>query len=106
MDATPEAFAYRCLPLNIANAHGWEILTPVGFSAYWRGGDRVEDVIVRSDANRPAIAAPVPLFAQATFPVHIQGLFRTPPGWNLMVGGSPNWAKDGLTPLSGVIETD
>src|SRR5271165_1161304 len=29
MDATPEAFAYRCLPLNIANAHGWEILPPV-----------------------------------------------------------------------------
>ena len=21
MDATPESFAYRCLPLNIANAH-------------------------------------------------------------------------------------
>ena len=22
-DTTPEAFAYRCLPFNIANAHGW-----------------------------------------------------------------------------------
>jgi hypothetical protein len=26
MDETSDAFAYRCLPLNIANAHGWEFL--------------------------------------------------------------------------------
>ncbi len=46
------------------------------------------------------------LFGQATLTIHIQGLFRTPPGWNLFVGGSPNSAKDGIAPLSGVIETD
>jgi Family of unknown function (DUF6065) len=28
MDNTGERFAYRCLPLNIANAHGWEIFVP------------------------------------------------------------------------------
>ena len=33
MDETSEAFAYRCLPLNIANAHGWELLSPSSFSA-------------------------------------------------------------------------
>ena len=106
MDATPDAFAYRCLPLNIANAHGWEVLTPSGFSAYWRGGSAPEDVVIRSDPDMPSFAAPVPLFGQATFTIHIQGLFRTPPGWNLMVGGSPNRAKDGIAALSGVIETD
>jgi hypothetical protein len=106
MDATPEAFAYRCLPLNIANAHGWEILTPAGFSAYWRGGSTTADVIIKSDAGMPVHAAPVSLFGQATLTLHIQGLFRTPPGWNLFVGGSPNSAKDGIAPLSGVIETD
>jgi hypothetical protein len=106
MDKTPEAFAYRCLPLNIANAHGWEILTPAGFEAYWRGGASTADVIVRSDAGMPSASTPVPLFGQATFTIHIQGLFRTPPGWNLLVGGSPNSAKDGIAPLSGVIETD
>ena len=30
MDATPESFAYRCLPLDIANAHGWELLNQIG----------------------------------------------------------------------------
>jgi Family of unknown function (DUF6065) len=106
MDQTPEAFAYRCLPLNIANAHGWEILTPAGFEAYWRGDASTADVIVRSDAGMPSSSAPVSLFGQGTFTIHVQGLFRTPPGWNLLAGGSPNSAKDGVAPLSGVIETD
>ena len=35
MDVTPEKFAYRCLPLDIANAHGWEILAPAGVHARW-----------------------------------------------------------------------
>jgi hypothetical protein len=106
MDATPEAFAYRCLPLNIANAHGWEILTPAGFSAYWRGGATTADVIIRPDKNMPPTSVPVSLFGQGTLTIHIQALFRTPPGWNLSIGGSPNSAKDGIAPLSGVIETD
>jgi hypothetical protein len=106
MDATPEAFAYRCLPLNIANAHGWEILTPAGFAAYWRGGAATADVIIRPDAGMPSAAVPVSLFGQGTLTIHIQGLFRTPAGWNLFAGGSPNSAKDGIAPLSGVIETD
>src|ERR671914_419696 len=44
MDNTGERFAYRCLPLNIANAHGWEILCPSGFVAAWNGG-RDKDAI-------------------------------------------------------------
>ena len=31
MDDSDQRFAYRCLPLNIANAHGWEILCTPGF---------------------------------------------------------------------------
>ena len=102
----PEAFAYRCLPLNIANAHGWEVLTPAGFAAYWRGGSSTADVIIRNDADMPAHCHAISLFGQATLTVHVQGLFRTPLGWNLSAGGSPNSAKDGIAPLSGIIETD
>jgi hypothetical protein len=106
MDASPESFAYRCLPLNIANAHGWELLSPCGFEATWNGGPGVEDVAVRADPGTPAHEAPVALFGQGTFTIHIPGLFRTSPGCNLWVGGPPNRAKDGLAPLGGVIETD
>ena len=50
MDATPESFAYRCLPLNIANAHGWEILNPCGFEAIWDGGGETSAVTLRPSA--------------------------------------------------------
>jgi len=33
MDDTNGEFAYRCLPLNIANAHGWIILNNASFVA-------------------------------------------------------------------------
>lgn len=107
MDGSPESFAYRCLPLGIANAHGWEIANAVGFSARWTGDSGAEAIEIRLDtADAPDIDRPVSLFGQATITFHIAGLFRTPPGWNLWVGGAPNDAKDGIAPLSGLIETD
>ena len=111
MDATAEAFAYRCLPLNIANAHGWEVLNVCPFEAYWNGGAAPNDVVLRfppPGRGTPGreMDRPVALFGQGTITFHIQGLFRTPPGWNLWVGGSPNRAKDGIAPLTGVIEAD
>ena len=106
MDASPAAFAYRCLPLNIANAHGWEILSPCAFEAYWTGRQDTRDVVLRLPPGIPKETAPVSLFGQGVLSFHIQGLFRTPPGWNLWVGGSPNRPKDGISPLTGVIETD
>ena len=40
MDATDQRYAYRCLPLSMANASGWEILAPVAFEATWSGTRR------------------------------------------------------------------
>ena len=106
MDHTRYSFAYRCLPLNIANSHGWEILCPVAFDAIWHGGPELSDVVVRVPPDTPPAVAPVSAFGEGVLTFHINGLFRTPPGWNLWVGGSPNAPKDGIYPLTGVIETD
>lgn len=106
MDATPESFAYRCLPLNIANSHGWEILSPCGFEAMWNGGALPSDVTIRIDTGMEGPDAPVALFGQGTLTFHVAGLLRTSPGWSLWVGGSPNAAKDAIAPLSGLVETD
>lgn len=106
MDEAPESFPYRCLPLAIANSHGWEILSPCGFEAEWNGGMAVEDVAIRTDRGTKAEQAPVALFGQGTFTIHIQGLLRTPPGWNIYVSGPPNSFKDGAAPLAGIMETD
>src|SRR5579863_1823825 len=106
MDQAPESFPYRCLPLSIANSHGWELLSPCGFEVEWNGGMAPDDVVIRADPGARPHELPQPLFGQATFTIHVQGLFRTPPGWNLAVGGPPNAAKDGVAPLAGIIETD
>ena len=37
MDDSPQSYAYRCLPLTIANTHGWEILCGRTFYAEWNG---------------------------------------------------------------------
>src|SRR6267378_3086043 len=106
MDGTSESFAYRCLPLNIANAHGWELLNPNAFDACWSGQADTAAVTIRPHAQGPVASVATSLFGQGIVTFHIPGIFRTPPGWNLWIGGSPNRPKDGISPLTGVIETD
>ncbi len=106
MDRTPDAFAYRCLPLNIANAHGWEVLSPASFEAIWNGGSNRADLTVRMIGRHEPAYAPVSLFGSGILTIHMHGLFRTEPGWNLWVSGPPNRPKDGIYPLTGIVETD
>ena len=104
MDATPDRFAYRCLPLNIANAHGWEILNPYGFNATWNGGPQLEAITIVPDPG--ANSFPISHFGHATLTFHIPCLFQTDPGVDVMVQGPINRPKDGISALSGIIETD
>lgn len=104
MDRTPQSFAYRCLPLNIANAHGWELLSPVAFTAEWDGGIGKESIKIASTG--PSHRLPVSHFGSGVLTFHVGGLFRTPPGIQLWVGGPVNYPKDGIQALTGMIETD
>jgi uncharacterized protein DUF6065 len=105
MDETPQRYAYRCLPLSIANQAGWVILNPVTFSACWNGGPGREDVAVTH-----AAAAPDPRvsshFGAGVVTIAIPYLFRTPPMVNLWIKGPTNLIKDGAQALEGIIETD
>lgn len=104
MDRSPEAFAYRCLPLDIANAHGWEVLCPAGFEAAWDGGTAADAITIAADA--PPHLLPVSHFGSGVLTFHLHGLFRTEPAVQLWVAGSPNRIKDGIQPLAAVVETD
>lgn len=106
MEETQDSFAYRCLPLNIANAHGWEVQCPLAFSLKWNGGNSLQDIEIRCPAESDPRTRPVSIFGHGILTFHLDGLFRTEPGWNLFVSGSPNMPKDGIYPLAGVIETD
>ena len=105
MDQSTERFAYRCLPLNIANTHGWLVLNTHPFIAGWNGNASVDGVVVQSQGGD------LPLLAQSHFgcgilTFHLHALFQTDPGYDLMVSGPLNHLKDGIQPLSGVVETD
>jgi hypothetical protein len=104
MDSTDQRFAYRCLPLNIANTYGWEILCPSGFRAIWNGGSGLDDVLIQPDTG--TIAPVVSHFGHGILTFHVSCLFRTDPGVDLMVQGPVNRPKDAIAALSGIIETD
>lgn len=107
MDAFPNHHPYRCLPLTMANSSGWEILCPMDIKIEWNGGPRKEDITFSTTGDPAAIAS----FADSHFTrgivtFHTGHLFRTPPGWGVWATGAPNWPKDGISPLTGLVETD
>jgi antitoxin (DNA-binding transcriptional repressor) of toxin-antitoxin stability system len=122
MNSTAERFAYRCLPMVMANQAGWMIANPIDFSVSWNGGGRREDVLINFGDVKPTdqFAFQVSVganqnqsderitshFGSGVVTFTIPYLFRTPPEINLWVKGPSNWIKDGAYPLEGIVETD
>lgn len=108
MDELPHKHAYRCLPLVIANSTGWDLFVPGPFRATWNGGLNVSDVKIESPFHLPSNAHEshvVSHFGGGVLTFHTHYLFRTEPGWDLWVGGTPNHIKHGIQPLTGIVET-
>lgn len=105
IDALPDQFAYRCLPLHIANQFGWEVLSPCRVRARWDGGADLAAIAVEAEGADTHLA-PASHFGHGILTFHVGALFRTDPGINLFVTGPLNDPKDGVAPLSGIVETD
>jgi len=108
--------AERCLPLSIANTIGWEFLCPDGVAITWDGGPGEQSLTVAFDnperwaKSKDDHTRPQPFakshFATGVVTFDIGRLMRTPPEWSLLATGKPNDYRDGIAPLTGVIETD
>ena len=103
MDRTAQHYAYRCLPLDMANGHGWELLCQTGFSAPWSGGNGLDAVQVTPDPG--TVAPAVSHFGHGVLTFHVPCLFRTDASVELMVTGPINRPRDGIAALTGVVET-
>jgi hypothetical protein len=105
MDATHDRFAYRCLPMVIANQAGWLILNCAKFAVTWSGGpdQNALRIDLLGSADRGHI---VSQFGSGILTFHAGYLFRTPLGYNLRVGGPANYPKDGVYALEGIVEAD
>jgi hypothetical protein len=96
----------RCLPILIANQSGWELRNPCAFTATWTGEQDGMDVIVAPDKRDTGQFLPSGHFGHGILTWHLPMLFRTPPGYNLLVRGPANYPKDAVSALEGVVETD
>ncbi|MGA7261220.1 MAG: DUF6065 family protein [Stellaceae bacterium] len=110
MDNFPDRHAYRCLPLSIANGHGWDILCPVALAIDWNGGPRTQDLTVRPLQTMPD-ERPVSAFCRSHFSggivtFHTDYIFRTDDEWDLLATGPFNSPKEGIYPLTGIIESN
>ena len=105
MDASDQGFAYRCLPLTIANQAGWLIPCPASFTACWDGGQFAPSLRINFDpgCEDRNISSH---FGSGVLTFSIPYLFRTPPSVNLWAKGPSNRIKDGVQALEGIIETD
>lgn len=105
IDATSSRFASRCLPMLIANQAGWWLVNPETFTVRWDGTDQVDGLRIEHEGvSRYQMVSSHFGYGILTWRVPL--LFRTPPGWNLLVRGPANLPKDGAAPLEGVVETD
>lgn len=104
MDNTPSRFASRCLPLLIANSHGWEIIFKDRCEIIWNGGPNIEDTTVVTKSGTDVYVSSH--FGEGIVTFRIHALFRTEPGINLWVGGPINRFKNCIQPLTGIVETD
>jgi hypothetical protein len=104
LDALPDRFGYRCLPLAIANQVGWEILNPVSFTARWNGRDGPEAIAIRFHDEPSSLIGSH--FGHGVLTFTPGYLFRTTRSHNLWVKGPANSPRDGIAALEGLIETD
>jgi hypothetical protein len=101
MDAQP--YAYQCHPLLMANQWGWQLLCPARVVAHWDGSNDRNGLRVEADsAYSGSIKSQ---FGDGIITFSPPWLFRTPPGWDLLLIGPVNCWKVNCVPLGGVVET-
>lgn len=101
MDAS-EGNAYRCLPLNIANQHGWAVYPNTEIVALWNGGDRLEDLYIHPENTQIACS----VFMRGILTFHMDFLVRTPENYSLYISGAPNHFIEHARPMTGIFESD
>ena len=104
---------YKCLPLSIANMQGLAFSSPFSFEVFWNGGNATDSIFLNAindsgiqnfeKMNHVNISSE---FGYGIFTMHFPLILKTPPNVNLMTIAPPNYPLPGISPMSGVIETD
>ncbi|HMN96768.1 MAG TPA: DUF6065 family protein [Phycisphaerales bacterium] len=107
MDNTTGRFAYRCLPLVMANQLGWIVRSPGTFAVKWTGKVGVDALTIRHTEGPENFRRSVlSHFGHGIVSFMLPWVFRTPPGVALLVRGATNFWVHNAHPLDGLVETD
>lgn len=107
MEQTTHRFAYRCMPMTVANTSGWELLSPCSFEASWLGTEDKEAIsILALDGYEHLHDLVISHFGAGILTIRPGYVFVTDPGWGVVIRGAPNFIKDGISALEGLVETD
>ena len=104
---------YKCLPLSIANMQGLAFSSPFTFEIFWNGKNKTEDISfnIHNDSEIQNIEKMNHVFVSSEFghgifTMHFPLILKTPSDVNLMTIAPPNYPLAGISPMSGVVETD
>jgi hypothetical protein len=102
---------YRCLPLSIGNMQGFVFSIPYGFDVVWNGGNFPEDISIRYHEDSDQYVGtnfiyPSSEFGHGVLTLHYPVILKTPPMINLMTISPPNYPLPGMSPMTGVVESD
>ena len=101
MEKTEEHYAYRCLPMTIANMLGYHIIPREPVEIYWDGGTTSSSISVIKGQDLACS-----IFGHGVITFHIDWLISTDDNTNLFITGPINHVIDNTQALTGVYETD
>ena len=102
---------YKCLPLSIGNMQGFVFSLPYTIGVFWNGGNTKEDLVVEfyddfKQYKKINFIYPSSEFGNGILTIVFPLTLKTPPGINLMTIAPPNFPLPGLSPMTGVVESD
>ncbi len=106
MDAFPNRWPCRCLPMTIANQAGWELVLPASFVVTWDGAPEPEALRIEFDEETELYAPQIRThFGGGILTIAPPLLFRTRASVGLFVRGPCNHWVDGAAALDGWVES-
>jgi hypothetical protein len=90
---------------------GFVVSVPFSFDVFWNGGNSVEDIYIQTNLdkdlfNNKNYVTVSSEFGHGILTLHFPIQLKTPPGVNLMTIAPPNFPVPGMSPMTGVIESD
>jgi hypothetical protein len=106
MDEKEQQYAYYCSPLVTANQAGYTILYQNETEVFWDGGKNTSNVKIIHKKQNEYFSHCLSHFSVGIVTFSFPVIFKTPPGWGLLVSGYPNNPINGLQPLEAIVETN